>query len=210
MKAFMRGALVASALAFAFVNASDLQAATVITGEVPGGDQWGYVHYVHTGGDLSIDILASGWTGGINGEGIPDPYIEFYVDDGSSPGPFPAGLTGAFVGANDDSDLFFATGGDADGSTDTLDSFLHVLNLDPGNYILAIGHFDPDRTSEEDARDNEGANLPPRENGQWDYRVTFTSTPVVSEVPVPTALPLFVTGLAGLALLARRRKKRAA
>ena len=115
MKAFLRSTLVVSGLAFASISASDLQAATVINGAVAGGDQWAYVSYSHTGGDLTIDILASGWTEGVNGEGIPDPYIEFYVDDGSSPGPFPEGLTGVFVGSNDDSN--FATGGNADGST---------------------------------------------------------------------------------------------
>ena len=85
-----------------------------------------------------------------------------------------------------------------------------MLALDPGNYILAIGNFDPARTSEEDARDNSGAALPPRENGPWDYRVTFTSTPVVSEVPLPPALLLFATGFAALGLVAQRRKKQAA
>ena len=36
---------------------------------------------------------------------------------------------------------------------------------------------------------------------------TFTATPGVSAVPLPAALPLFATGLVGLGLLGRRRKK---
>jgi hypothetical protein len=206
MKALARGAL-AAALAFAFAGASGAHAATVvIDSTVVGGDAWGYVQYIHPGGDLTIDIRASGWEPGPGREGIPDPYIEFYVDDGSSIGS----LSGALVGFNDDSPDY-PTHGDADGSTVDLDPFLQLSALAAGNYILAIGNFVfPERLSNEDARDNAGSGLPPREAGPWDYRVTFTSTPAQapSEVPVPAALPLFVTGLVGLGLLARRRKRK--
>jgi hypothetical protein len=205
MKAFMRSTLVASALAFAFFGASNVRASTlVIDRTAAGGDQWDYVFYSHTGGDLTIDILAADWTSPTTGGlGLEDSYIEFYVNNGSPIGA----LTGTLIDWNDDSD--FATGGDADGSTDELDSFLRLLGLPASNYILAVGNCCSDVPGT-DARANTGSKLPAGEDGQLDYRVTFTSTPSVSEVPVPTALPLFVTGLAGLALLARRRKKRAA
>jgi hypothetical protein len=39
---------------------------------------------------------------------------------------------------------------------------------------------------------------------------TFVDTAPVSQVPIPAALPLFATGLAGLGFLARRRNKRTA
>jgi hypothetical protein len=207
MKAFMRGALVASGLAFVSLGASDVRASTlVIDRTATGGDQWDYVFYSHTGGDLTIDILAVGWTSPITGGlGLEDPYIEFYVNNGSPIGA----LTGTLVDWNDDSEAGFLTGGDADGSTNELDSFLRLPGLPGGSYILAVGNCCSDVPGT-DARANTGSKLPAGEDGQLDYRVTFTSTPLVSEVPVPTALPLFVTGLAGLALLGRRRKKRPA
>ena len=121
----MRGALAASVFAFAFSGAASLQAATVIDGMVAGGDAWSYVPYIHTGGNLTVDIRASGWTEGLNGEGLDDPYIEFYVNDGSLPGPFPLGLTGAWVASNDDSDFTNpGVGGAADGSTAILELVL--------------------------------------------------------------------------------------
>ena len=201
---FVRGALVASALAFLCSGTSDLQAATVINRTADGNGQWDYVFYTHTGGTLSIDILANGWTGGPTG-GIEDSYIEFYVNDGS---PIDS-LTGPLVGWNDDSDPGFATGGAADGSTSTLDSFLRLPGLLAGNYILAVGQCCHE-TPGTNARTNTESNLPGGEAGGLDYRVTFTSEVLGSEVPVPAALPLFATGLAALGLLARRRKKLAA
>jgi hypothetical protein len=42
------------------------------------------------------------------------------------------------------------------------------------------------------------------------YKGTFSVAEQVSQTPVPTALPLFATGLAGLGFLAHRRKRKQA
>jgi hypothetical protein len=49
--------------------------------------------------------------------------------------------------------------------------------------------------------------LPFTRGGSEDAGLTFT--PVVPQTPLPAALPLFATGIGGLGLLGRRRKRKA-
>ncbi|MCV6592972.1 MAG: hypothetical protein OIF48_08485, partial [Silicimonas sp.] len=80
-------------------------------------DHW---DLTHVGGDLTIDVLARGYSGG-----NLDSSIRLFRDNGD----------GSFteIAANDDG----AAG--ADGSTSSRDSYISESNLPAGNYMLAIG-----------------------------------------------------------------------
>jgi hypothetical protein len=141
--------------------------------------------------NLSVDILASSWTGGPTGSGISDSWIQLFVNNGSPIG----NLTGALLATNDDSSLTFA-----DGSVSVLDSFLTV-NLAAGNYILAVAsccHFG----AEADARTATNS------SASGDYRVTFSDgVTVAGAVPEPSTWAMMMLGFAGVGFLAYRRRK---
>jgi len=179
---------VCAALVFTSPN---LNAATVVTGTVAGPGEWGLVQFGHSGGDLIVDILAAGWTGGATGLGIEDTLITLYTDDGS---PLTA-FTGSLVALNDD----YLPWAGIDGSTSVSDSLLELIGLGAGDYLLAIGNCCGAFTG--DSSVSSGIQAP-----YLDYQVTFSRDVVVSGVPVPAAAWLFGSGLLGLIGFARRKK----
>jgi len=146
-------------------------------------DSWNFT--VNSAGVVTIDTLSmetSDWvtTQDVNGDGeiaFFDPYIYVFENDGGTPG--------AFVASNDDSSLTFG-----DGSINSYDSYLS-LNLDAGDYILAIGAYS---LSEQEARDGANdenyypiAGIDVNEDGipsdHGDYQVTFTGDTTITNGP---------------------------
>jgi len=158
---------VCAALAFISVN---IHAATVVQGTAGGDGLWGFVQFTHPGGNLTIDLLANGWTGGPVGLGIGDTYITLHTDDGS---PFSA-FTGTKIGENDDP-LNYPMNGTADGSTSPFDSWISIPGLSAGNYLLTIGYccaaFAGDSTADS------GINPP-----ALDFQVTFSQNVTIKSV----------------------------
>ena len=178
------------------MNAS---ATLVYDGSVSESGDWGFLTFDHTGGDLSINALANGWTGGPTGHGIDDIYLSLFVNDGS---PLTA-FTGALVGANDDA---WNSEAYADGSTYGLDSYLS-LNLGSGSYLLAISHCCTQFYGNSESWS--GIHAP-----DLDYRLTFSQDVHITgvdgqavDVSEPASLLLMALGLLGLGI-GRRRQAR--
>ncbi|MBN8988838.1 MAG: PEP-CTERM sorting domain-containing protein [Rhizobiales bacterium] len=193
MKSRIFGLITGLTLATAATFSGNAHAAAVVDRSVSANIGWDYVNFFYSGGNLSIDILASGWTGGPTGHGIADSWIQLFVDDGSQIG----NLTGALLGTNDDH------GGVFDGSISGLDSFLAV-NLAAGNYILAVAsccHYG----SEADARTATNS------SASGDYRVTFSDgVTVAGAIPEPSTWAMMILGFAGVGFMAYRRRNQTA
>jgi hypothetical protein len=154
-------------------------------------DHWSFT--VNTAGTITIDTLS--WEGDSDFEEVPvttdvngdgeiafiDSYIYLFHDDGSLD-------SNDYINDNDDSGETFD-----DGSISDLDAYLSI-DLDAGNYILAIGAYDlllndaingfnPDSFYPVTI-DEFGNEL---ENDHGDYQITFTGDVTVSAVPVPAA-----------------------
>lgn len=172
-------------------------------------DHWSFT--VNTAGIITIDTLS--WEGhsdfdeepeigeahdentDVNGDGeiaFIDSYIYLFHDDGLLD-------SDDFIAENDDSDDTFD-----DGSISFLDAYLSI-NLDAGNYILAIGAYDLDQEDAINGFNTEtGYPVTVDEFGDFleidhgDYQITFSGDVTVSAVPVPAAAWLFGSGLIGL------------
>jgi PEP-CTERM motif len=180
------------------------EAATVVNGTIfddnAGNvtvDYWNFS--VNTAGLVEIDALSNGvlegdrWWDGKSGL---DTYLRLYEFDANGS----LGLLGNLVAENDDASGF------VDGSVSGLDSFLSV-NLDLGNYVLAISDF---YFSDEEAR--RGVNNDYLEEG-FDgtfakYQLTFKGDVDVESVPEPASvLGLLAIGALGAGSSLKRKKK---
>lgn len=175
-------------------------AATIYEGSIADSGDWGFLTFNHTGGALSINSLANGWTGGATGVGIDDIYLSLFTNNGS---PLTA-FTGSAVGSNDDS---WGAEAYSDGSTSSLDSYLSFANLTSGSYLLAISHCCTTFTG--NSNNWSGIHTP-----YVDYRLTFSQDVVITSVDgqavgvsEPTSLLLMAIGLLGLGFSRRRQAR---
>lgn len=168
----------------------------IVNGTVAGPNgSWGFVEFEHRGGRLEIDALAHGFSAGPTGQGIDDIFLSVFQNDGSPLSAF----TGAFIGANDDSNGF------TDGSASTLDSYLNLEGVAAGSYLVAISHccngFNGVR--------NEDLLVSGIHDNLRDYRLTFgPNVTSASVVPEPQGYALFIAGV-GLVLARLRRNNKA-
>ncbi|RZI79508.1 MAG: hypothetical protein EOP38_25215 [Rubrivivax sp.] len=163
-----------------------------------GGPQgsWGFVNFVHNGGKLSINALANGYSGGPTGHGIDDIYLSVFANDGSPRSAF----TGALITSNDDNSSLEAF---ADGSTTSLDSFINIDNLDPGNYTVVIGHCCNNFANYR----NDQVFASGVHDYSRDYKLTFKGDVVVGSVPEPEMFALAAVGLLVVGASVRNKRK---
>jgi hypothetical protein len=94
---------------------------------------------------------------------------------------------GVLLSENDDGDILDA------GSTDGYDSFLSQVLTNPGLYYLSVGQW------------SNSVQAALTRGQDYTLHVSFAAVPSPSAVPVPAAVWLFGSGIAGL--MASRRKK---
>ncbi len=190
----------------AAMSCTAAHAATTVSDSVSGSNAWGIIQFDFTGGYLTFDVLADGWTGGKTGQGINDSFISLFFDDGS---PLTA-FGGSYIGSNDDAPTYYGFNhGYTDGSRSSRDSYMGA-DLAAGSYLLAISHSQAGRFFG-------NINYPSRIQAPYlDYQVWFShdvtvtainGTPV-STVPLPAALPLLGAGVATVAFVGRKKKQK--
>ncbi len=178
--------------------------ANIVIGSVARSGQWGTIQFDYTGGDLIIDSLANGYTGGPTGSGIDDITLTLLIDNGS---PLTA-FTGPLVAFNDDRSPSFGI----DGSTSSRDSTLTLPTLASNSYLLAIGHTPKQFSGDISSGSAIAASAA-------DYKITFSAdvfitaldgistlqTPATATIPEPAPFALLGFGLLGLGVLRKRR-----
>jgi len=177
---------------------------------------------VNTEGIITIDLLSfevssCEWTSDqdLNGDGeiaSIDSSIYLFYDDGN------LDVSDKIAWNGDVNQTDFPAIGDADGSTDFLDSYLSI-NLSARDYILTVGDFDLD---ENDAIAHVNTNsFGPYGNlmgindqliaDHGDYKVTFTGDITITQTPNPVPIPgaalLLGSGLIGIVGVRRKFKK---
>jgi PEP-CTERM motif len=186
MRQFVRTTL--AAVACVAAASSAVAVPTVLSRSISADGAFDYLYFAHSGGALTVDLWANGYTAGPN-NGLDDSYLGIFVNNGSAIGA----LTGALMGLNDDSGSGFG-----DGTTSALDSYLNFASLAAGNYLMVVGHC---CVGEAAMRSNSNSNV---HDGNRDYQVTFAQGVTVHGVPEPTSLLL--AGAALFALRATRRR----
>lgn len=111
--------------------------------------------------------------------------------------------TGLKVGENDDGGLNV----DPDAvSSLRFDTYLSLLALAPGNYQVSVAVFPNFAIGPNLSNGFPGANTFNNRTANWAFDVIGVDTAVVTNVPVPAALPLMAAGLGLFGFIARRRR----
>jgi hypothetical protein len=198
-----------------FSIANRAEASVVLTGTgTPGHTGWNYVHFHHAGGSLSINVLASGWSGGPTGVGERDSAMVLFRDDGSPNGSLTGTWIGTYFSANFLLGAGSLTGGAgpyADGpigfSGDN-DPYVFFSSLAAEDYVLAIARDPPGFVSDVEGRARRDDLSVGRVVG--DYQITFSADVTFGGNPVPVSEPglavLLFTGLGAMGIVGRRRR----
>jgi len=179
--------------------------ANIVIGSVARSGQWGAIQFNYTGGGLTIDSLANGYTGGPTGSGIDDITLTLLIDNGS---PLTA-FTGSLVAFNDDRSPSFSI----DGSTSPRDSTITLPALASNSYLLAIGHTPGQFLG----NISSGSGIA---TAASDYKITFSAdvfitaldgvstlqAPATATIPEPVPFALLGFGLLGLSILRKRHR----
>ncbi|NJC33302.1 hypothetical protein GGR88_000776 [Sphingomonas jejuensis] len=170
----------ATALLASAVFAAPASAAVTITGNItPNGTSDTFFNWI--GGDFSVAVDPAALNG------IPDPELFLFADDGSASGA----LTGTLIGRDDDS-------GDGFGA-------LFTGSLAAGNYVLSVGTFN---FTQNEARRGTADYT----RGETRFRATFSDGVTINRgpvgaVPEPATWAMMIGGFGLVGSAMRRRRQ---